>query len=783
MPARRQLSVPNLFRRSSVRFSVVALLAATITISAPIAPLVVAQSDGVAPEVLVDRLAALLDRREGELYWNTVSRIAAIGPGAVPRLRALLADPDDTSEKKRLGCAKVILEVGEIEDFDVALLALEGLVRSAKDPSVRLAALETYGAEGEPETVDPVLSQIFESESDPAIVIPLARTLWGIDQDRAALERLVSLLGSTDEAVRVESALTLAEIGYFEGGVRDVLRRLEREPTTRGRRAKLATRLVELSRRLERRIEQGDAVLPGTDPVVLLKLREKRIEELERALERGRADVGVEGSRPAAASARGTERVLDEVMEIIEKHYVDPEKAGRDGLYLRAVAGMVQGLDPFSSFLDVEESTEFTRNLDGNYPGIGAHIRKKDGEPLEILRPVYGGPAYRSGIQSGDRVIAIDGIDTAPLDMEKLSPLLKGPEGSKVHLEIERRGVTEHMEFDVIREQIELPSVYYEALPLGIGYIRLTQFGVHSADEFEKALAILETKGLSGLIFDLRDNGGGRLEVAVRLVDLFVRGDMPIVSQRGRDGEEETGSFHPDDEARLGFPIVVLINENSASASEIVSGALQDFGRATLIGKRTYGKGSVQNLIPLESRPGSQLKLTVRYYFLPLGRSIHTIRDADGRVVKPGGVEPDVSVDATTIPSWRIDERFALRDRQEVLDYVDRHFTVLQGIVPLRGGDPRATYPEIEQLHASLGTRGELGDVCAAVRYHVLRRLEDQRGRQFAFDAAEDLQLQRALLEVLRLAGRQATESDELRWLEVESPAPADTGKGGPAPK
>jgi hypothetical protein len=205
--------------------------------------------------------------------------------------------------------------------------------------------------------------------------------------------------------------------------------------------------------------------------------------------------------------------------------------------------------------------------------------------------------------------------------------------------------------------------------------------------------------------------------------------------------------------------MVVLVNQRSASASEIVSGALQDFGRATIVGKRTFGKGSVQRLIPLSNEAKkvvggeSQLRLTVQYYFLPLGRCIHTIRDEHGVVIEEGGVKPDIEVDQEKIPAWRAEERERLRPHNLVLDYIDKHFNEISSLFTDGDGRDPSRYPDFENLYKSLETFVPREDLRGVLRFHVRRRLEDARGKEFACDFQEDQQLQRGILEVLKKMG------------------------------
>jgi carboxyl-terminal processing protease len=714
---------------------------------------------------LVDRIVPLLERSNGDAFWMHVNRLEGLGKAAVPSLRAQLSA---AGEKARLGCAKALLHLGDLEARREALQALSALARKGTSQEIQIEAIQILGLNEDPDEVLPVLEEIFDKTIDPQIVIPLARTLWEVDHVSRARDRLVDLLRSKDIEVRHEAALTLAELDYYEGEVREILRSLKKEPTPRGRRAATLERMLRLSRQLDRGLSQGDVILEGTDAAKLLKIKEQRIRELEDHVER--ASRGAPAALPQAG--RAADPLLEEVIRVVQRSYVEDRKTSREQLLLAAIKGLVRGLDEHSAFLDADESRDLRQSLQGEYPGIGAQVTKPPGAPLEISRPIYGGPAYKEGILSGDQVLEVGGVPTDDLQLEELVDLLKGPEGTTVVLKVMRRGWTEPRELMLTRQKIEVPSVYHELLPAGIGYLHVTQFGDKSADEFIAALEKLEDSEMEGLIIDLRNNPGGRLDAAVRITDLFVKGKLPIVTQKGRgdDGENEKATY-PTDDARSSYPIVVLVNERSASASEIVGGALQDHGRARLVGKRTFGKGTVQNIIALSSKPGCKLKLTVQYYYLPLGRCIHTIRDENGRVLQQGGVEPDLVMDSKELAGWHLEERQRLRKEPLVVEYADRHFEALSSLLPagrgtVANGAGPPSYPELESLHQALGTPGDLDDVRAAVRYNVQRRLEDQRGRQFTFDLEEDHQLQRAILELLKEMKREPAELPEYAWFE-----------------
>ena len=727
----------------------------------------------VAPSTLfaqaagsLDRLVSQLEKKDGEAFWSTVTRLEDVGRPAQDTLREALDAP---GEKTRLGCAKALLQVGDARARKAALRVIEELAGASQSKTVRIDAILIFGALGDPDRALEILTPLLETSLDPELLVPVAKTVWEIDHVRAGRDKLVLLLESRDADVRADAALALAEIGYYEGDVRNLLRSLKKEPTSRGRRAALLDELMRLSRELDRRFDER-GVVGDTDFEELLRIKEERIRKLETEIEsKGRGP-----SRPSTPE----DRLLEEVIALVKSRYVSADKTSREQLLLGAVEGLLSRLDPHSSFQDAAEKQEFLEHLDGNYHGIGANVTKLEGQPLEIAQPIYSGPSYRAGVRSGDTVVSIDEQATADLDMNELMKLLKGPAGSEVTLEVERRGEEESREIVVKRAAIEVPSVYFARLPERLGAIRLSTFGARSANEFEAALESLEKDGLDGLIIDFRGNGGGRLEIAIRLADLFLDDSqgLPIVSKKGRSGQSE--STHPTPGARGDYPIVVLVNEHSASASEIVAGALKEFGRASLVGVRTYGKGSVQELIRLNSRKGAQVKLTTQYYYLPLGRCIDTIRDADGNVLEKGGIDPDVIVRQPTIPGWRFEERRKNRRAEAILEYVDRHFDTLRGLVPLGDRGDSSAYPEIETLDERIDSPLPNEDLRALVLAETRLRVEDERGRRFGFVLQEDRQLQVGVRTLLDLLGREASASEAYGWIrppEETSPVESDS--------
>jgi carboxyl-terminal processing protease len=705
-------------------------------------------SDASAAQAILDQVGDL----EGEKLWSAVSRLEALGPDALPVLQKSLGRG---AEKAKLAAAKTILRIGDADAKSGAVEALKDLIRGPAAKETRVAAIEIAGSEADPEEVLEFLEKMLDETQDPVLSIPLARTLWDLDRVVKGRERLIQLLGSRDREVKESAALALAEIDYFEGDVRDVLRSLKREPSARGRRAADLDRIFQLSRQLDRGLSSGEVAPEGADLAKLLKVKEGRIRELE-----DRLDRSVSSGR-ASSPRTGADALLEEVILQIQKSYVDESRTDRQILLLNALRGMVRSLDDFSSFMDVEDTKTFRESMAGEYPGIGAHVNKTADGPLEILKPIYGGPAYKAGILTGDRVIEVDGLRTDELQVEEATEKIRGMNGTTVTLKVIRRGWDAPRDFVIERRPVEVPSVYTELLPGKIGFLSLHQFGDRAADEFVHGLEELEKTGMAGLIIDLRNNPGGLLEAAVKITDQFVKGELPIVTQkgRGRARSSEEHATHADEFTRGDYPIMVLVNGRSASASEIVSGALQDFGRATLVGKRTFGKGSVQRLIPLSNEAKNvlggegQLRLTVQYYFLPLGRCIHTIRDKNGVVVEQGGVQPDIEVEAEKIAAWRAEEREKIRGSAAVVEYVDKHWNEITKL--FTDGDDHDTtrYPEFDELYKAVDTPAPKDDLRYVLRFHIRRRLEDARGKEFACDIQEDGQLRRAILELLKKLG------------------------------
>ncbi len=312
-------------------------------------------------------------------------------------------------------------------------------------------------------------------------------------------------------------------------------------------------------------------------------------------------------------------RLFTEVLSIVQSQYVD-EVTAKDIIY-SAIKGTLRGLDAHSSFLDPEMYREMQVETTGSFGGLGIEITLRD-DVLTVVAPIEGTPAYRAGLQPGDRIVKIEGISTKDMQLTDAVKRMRGKPGTKIAISVVREGWTEPRDFEITREQIHVQSVRSQQLEPGIEYIRLRQFQEQTAHDMEGALDKFMKNGkIQGLVLDLRSNPGGLLTAAVEVSEKFIEAGKLVVYTEGRVRNQNMRFNANAKRVYLDFPIVVLVNQGSASASEIVAGALQDHGRAVVLGTQTFGKGSVQTIIPLSD--GSGLRLTTAKYFTPKGRSIH----------------------------------------------------------------------------------------------------------------------------------------------------------------
>ena len=340
------------------------------------------------------------------------------------------------------------------------------------------------------------------------------------------------------------------------------------------------------------------------------------------------------------------------ILAIVRKNYVD--EVNTKELMTGAINGMLNSMDPHSGYLTPELYKELQMDTQGRFGGLGIEITIRNGM-LTVVSPIEDTPAFRAGIKAGDQIFKIDDEFTKDMNLMQAVKKMRGLKGSKLNLSIKREGVPDLLNFSIVRDTIRVQSVRSRVLEEGYAYIRLAQFQERSDRDLQKALEKLSSEkgGVKGLVLDLRNNPGGLLTQAVRVADLFLDSGM-IVYTEGRLENQKQKYFARKEGSWTEFPIVVLVNGGSASASEIVAGALQDHKRAVILGTKTFGKGSVQTILPLDDN--SALRLTTARYFTPKGRSIQAT-----------GIVPDIVLENVPVQEARAEEKKRLGLREENL--------------------------------------------------------------------------------------------------------------------
>ncbi len=711
------------------------------------------------------RLDALLDERLERIEQLTPNSallaIAARLGGNSPDLPALAGDLEQLVDRADAALASEAFEflarpvfrnLPRSERSELATRLLERCRDSARPGEVRIAAA-------------------------------MAVYSLGGSERRQARNELLDFLASSDPGTRGLAALGLAEIDEpVEGQLAEELRSLEALP---GDAASIASAYLKLE--------------------TIKRLRDSKLREIQEQLDEQVLPSGL---------AR-----VQSVLRMIEERHLEGELYDRDQLIDFAMNGMLRALDEHSTYMTPEIFGDFQQDLDAEYGGIGAYVGVDPADNIfTITRPIYSGPAYRAGLMTDDKIVRIGDWPTLGETSEDIIKRLKGKPGTDVKLYIWRRGMnpdqidrpTEEMSLIVKRARIEIPAAHYQLLPGGIGLVELTTFSRVAASELAQAITDMSQEGLSGLVLDLRRNSGGLLSEAVRVTDLFLPEDVVVVQTeyRGEPTQQLRTSFPALIDEDL--PLVVLTSRFTASASEIVSGALQDHGRATLVGERTFGKGSVQNLMPLSGSYDDQfddennngrfdtwekisydfdsdgefdfaprVKMTIARYLLPSGRSIHRELDKDGSLLAEGGVRPDIEVYQPRIDAWRFEERLELRSDQVARKYVNERWEAHQDLfVELAESDYKETerWPGFAELYASLNTPLPEDDVRQLLRVEVRRRVQDARGGEFPIgDFQEDPQVQEGLRQILAKSGRTADQYEVFAKTFEDLPADGNT--------
>ncbi len=657
--------------------------------------------------------------------WKCAAALKGMGEGALPQLRRAAGARQPMSAKLALGWA--LLSLG---DFGPGTKVLASVVGGDAPVQAKVCAANTLGRLGR-DAAEIELTRMLDTAEDGRVRAALAQALNLAATTEAAEAKattaLVRLARGGNRQAQAAAAIALAELDDFRAPVPAVLKELSREPTARGR---LATKLLELRRLSD------------------LMIREKEY-------------TGSLGNP-----------LLNEIKTKIIRYHIEPPPK-EQVLVDAAARGMVSALhktDPFSSYLSPKRWGEFRTQISRTYGGIGAHVGflKDDQTGQKVftaVKPIYSGPAYEAGLRSYDQFVEIDGQSVKGKDLDELRDMLRGLPDSVVACKVRRRGLKQDRELllKIIRANVTLPVAHHRLMPGGIGYLRLANFGDTSSSEVESALPSMEKNGMKVLILDLRDNPGGLLLAARDIADKFLKNDKLIVYSEGRNKKvaprkemrTTQPATHPD------FPMVVLVNGRTASAAEIVAGALQDHKRAALIGERTYGKGSVQQLMRLDATGRrAALKLTVARYFLPSGRSIH--RTGENR----GGIIPSIVLPFTeTWTRGQFEKHRAAGDfyNYSLLQWPDHKKKLMQ----LAWFDNLNTsqYPGFDKWYDNLRVKTDRDSARRLLRQWIRLLTADQRGRDWPCDLQEDKQLQRAVCEAgSKIAGFDIASIPEYSW-------------------
>ena len=324
--------------------------------------------------------------------------------------------------------------------------------------------------------------------------------------------------------------------------------------------------------------------------------------------------------------------LFSEVLNKIDKEYV--ESINQSDVMDAAINGVLQSLDPYSTYMSPEMYDDMQTETSGQFGGLGIEVGMEHGV-VKVISPIDNSPASRVGVKAGDYIVKINGIQVQGKSLTEAVGLMRGPVGSEIEITVRRRGVKKAIIFNITREIIKIESAKSKYIDNNIGYLRLTSFNENSGDQIKKKIKEFnKKKNLKGYIFDLRNNPGGLLSQAIKITDFFLE-DGEIVSTKGRKKSENKKWFAKKGDLTNGKTLVILINYGSASASEIVAGALKDHKRAILVGENSYGKGSVQSIIPLRNK--GAIRLTISKYYLPSGKSISEV-----------GVTPDIEIEESS---------------------------------------------------------------------------------------------------------------------------------------
>lgn len=730
-----------------------------------LAPMGLADDDKTGARI--DRILHRMEKGGLEQLWaSCADLIDAAYSSSEDVEEMILKAAKDRNSLVKLGCSKALIRLDEVKGV---IPWLVGLIHEKEEKPIRISAISIIGTldyvdEKLKTPLEEALFNLLETEKDPQILVETAKSLYNISihsYRKKSRKLLKDMLKSDIREIKINAALALAEINDIDSA-KSVLEEIRDEPSLEGRMANILIKARDY------------------EAYLVKALREKHLDVTE--------------TSSFSQSAFGLE-LISEIINIIQERHIRGDqfktKEGVEKLLSAAAKGMLNYMDPHSSYFSQKEHERWMIDLERKYAGIGAYVNTIDGV-FTIVRPIYSGPAYEAGLRSGDQIWKVDGWETFNKTNDEIIRHLKGEPDTQVRITVYRPGWKEERDFSISRKQINIPSVNGEVLPGSIGYIEVTQFAAGTGRELALLVNEMIEKGAESLILDLRNNSGGYLNEAVNVCSLFLPPHKLAVFTKGRENQKPRKDYNTrkDMGIRWEGPLVCLINDRSASASEIVAGALQHYKRALIVGEKSYGKGSVQNPMDLTTRQaerfqdsdknriysegepfedlnnngkydiGPMLKITSAMYYLPSGRSIHKLRDEDGSVLNEGGITPDVGIKYEGIEAWKEEELANLVEKKVFREYVKKHYDSNKELfLKLAEGDNFDTslYPDFDAFFESLDCHLSKQDIRKWIRIELRRRTPDDRtpakpfpGFGFFGDYQEDSQLQAAILKALK---------------------------------
>lgn len=693
------------------------LLAAALLLAAPIWSQDAPAGAVAEAEKLFSRIASRPEKAWD--YGFTLRRMDG-GDDAAKLSAVFERGLDHESAWVRLVCARLVSAKGNGE---VAYEALGKLLNDSDSSIVEAAATLVSDEVPDDDELVGKLREAWKKGSKLAAGarVALCEALYLCTGDKLALDQLKEFLLSPDHDLKARAALALSEVGDA-ATAQGRMEQLAKEPGQLGRLARISRGIIEIRGKIEE-IKAG--AKDRKEPLLAAEIRVLRASYVDDKFD-----------------------YKNETLPLSIENLID-----------QGCRAMTSFVDDYSDFITAAEMKKMEEDQSGRYFGIGAFVAKgADADYIHISQPIYAGPAYKAGVRSGDFLVGVidsnlKRVDLKGAEVDDAVGYIKGLENTTAVIFVKRRGVEKELTFEIKRQQIEVDTALEEMLPGNVGYVRLTRFGANSTKDMESALANLTRQGMTSLVLDLRDNPGGQLNTVLQIADMFLKENAVISSTGGVYGDwkgrkapyrANGNAPYPD------LPLVVMINENSASGSEMLSGALKDNKRAVVVGKPSFGKGIGQSFFRIP-RTDRTLKCTVFSYYLPSGISI----DRKNGV---GGVTPNVNCETEYLEGWEVYARDVLLKSDKLESYLDAWYRgeTKEKLMKLASFDSRdaAAWPEFERFYASLYTQLSREDVRRELRFRLRIRVADDRGAEFTQNYQDDKQLLVGLTELFKGMGK-----------------------------